>query len=282
MTAQAQAPGRSGALPIPEPAPASRAQRADPVRAGAARAPRWAQPLCDDLGRRILPMSEHGHDTTLQPIDGHATSAWVERPAAPPRGGVVVVQEIFGVNPHIRAVAARFAQAGFLAVAPRLFDRVAPGTELGYDEAGIARGRELVAALGFDAALRDVHAAAGWLRAQGLKAGVVGFCWGGTAALLSATRLGLPAVSYYGGRSMAFLHEHPQAPLLLHYGARDPLIPPEHVAAQRAAFPEAEVHVHAAGHGFNCDQRTDFDSAASAAAWRLTLDFLHRHLAASS
>jgi carboxymethylenebutenolidase len=226
-------------------------------------------------------MPDHTHEIRLQPVDGHATSACVERPAGPARGGVVVVQEIFGVNPHIRALAARFAQAGFLAVAPRLFDRVAPGAELGYDEPGIARGRELVAALGFDAALRDVHAAAAWLRAHGLAAGVVGFCWGGTAALLSATRIGLPAVSCYGGRSMPFLHEHPQAPLLLHYGARDPLIPPEHVAAQRAAFPDAEVHVHAAGHGFNCDQRADFDAAASAAAWDLTLAFLARHLTAA-
>ena len=225
-------------------------------------------------------MPDRSHEIPLRPVDAHATSAWVERPAGPPRGGVVVVQEIFGVNAHIRAVAARFAAEGFLAVAPRLFDRVAAGTELGYDEAGVARGRELVAALGFDAALRDIRAAADWIASQGPRAGVVGFCWGGTAALLSATRLGLPAVSYYGGRSMAFLHEHPQAPLLLHYGARDPLIPPDHVDAQRAAFPDAEVHVHAAGHGFNCDQRADFDAAASGAAWSQTLRFLAGHLRA--
>jgi len=217
-------------------------------------------------------------DITLHPVDHHPTTAWVARPDGAPRMGVVVVQEIFGVNPHIRAVASRFADAGCLAVAPRVFDRVAPGTELGYDEPGIARGRALVGEVGFDAALRDVHAAAAWLSAQGLCAGVVGFCWGGSVALLAATRLGLPAVSYYGGRSMAFLHERPQAPLLLHYGARDPLIPPDHVAAQRAAFPGAEVHVHAAGHGFDCAERADFDAAASAAAWDLTLAFLRRHL----
>lgn len=223
-------------------------------------------------------MREACHPIMLHPVDGHATGAWVGRPRGAPRAGVVVVQEIFGVNAHIRSVAARFAEDGFLAVAPRLFDRVAPDTELGYDDAGIARGRELVGLLGFDAALRDIRAAADWLVAQELAAGVAGFCWGGTAALLAATRLGLPAVSYYGGRSMPFLHEHPQAPLLLHYGARDALIPPDHVAAQRAAFPGAEVHVHAAGHGFNCDQRADFDAAASSAAWRQTLAFLDRHL----
>ncbi|MFN9729588.1 MAG: dienelactone hydrolase family protein [Pseudomonadota bacterium] len=223
-------------------------------------------------------MREDGHTILLHPVDGHATGAWIERPRGAPRGGVVVVQEIYGVNSHIRSVVARFADDGFLAVAPRLLDRVAPETELGYDDAGIARGRELVALLGFDAALRDIRAAADWLVAQELAAGVVGFCWGGTAALLAATRLGIPAVSYYGGRSMAFLHERPQAPLLLHYGVRDPLILPGDVAAQRAAFPKAEVHVHAAGHGFNCDQRADFDAAASAAAWQQTLAFLQRHL----
>lgn len=224
-------------------------------------------------------MSATFHDITLAPVDGHATTAWVARPPHAASIGVVVVQEIFGVNAHVRAVAARLAEAGLLALAPRVFDRVAPGAELGYDDAGVARGRELVAQLGFDAALRDVHAAAAWLRAQDLPVGVVGFCWGGSVALLAATRLGLPAVSYYGGRSMAFLHERPQAPLLLHYGERDPLIPPAHVAAQRAAFAGAEVHVHAAGHGFNCDQRADFDATASAAAWAQTLAFLQRHLA---
>jgi carboxymethylenebutenolidase len=224
-------------------------------------------------------MHAAGPEITLRPVDHHPTTAWVARPPGTPSMGVVVVQEIFGVNAHVRAIATRFAEAGFLALAPRVFDRVAPGTELGYDEDGIARGRVLVADVGFDAALRDVHAAAAWLSAQGLRAGVVGFCWGGSVALLAATRLGLPAVSYYGGRSMAFLHERPQAPLLLHYGARDPLIPADHVAAQRAAFAGAEVHVHAAGHGFNCDQRADFDPAASATAWAQTLTFLRRHLA---
>jgi carboxymethylenebutenolidase len=212
----------------------------------------------------------------LHAVDGVRTTAFVAGPEGPPRGGVVVVQEIFGVNAHIRAVARQLAAQGFLAVAPRLFDRVAPGTELGYDEAGVARGRALVAELGFDAALRDVHAAAGWLQSQDTGAAVVGYCWGGTVALLSCTRIGLPAVSYYGGRSMAFLHETPQAPLLLHYGEHDALIPPDHVAAQRAAFPQAEVHVYAAGHGFNCTERRDHDPPSAALALARTLAFLER------
>jgi carboxymethylenebutenolidase len=216
-------------------------------------------------------------DVELRAHDGHRAPAFVCAPAGPPRGGVVVVQEIFGVNPHIRGVARQFAREGWLAIAPRLFERVAPGTELGYDAAGVARGRELVAALGFDAALRDIHAAVGWLRTQGVGAGVVGYCWGGTAALLACTRMGVPAVSYYGGRSMDFLHEQPQAPLLLHFGARDPLIPAEHVAAQRQAFAVAEAHVYSAGHGFNCAERADFDDDAAALALQRTLAFLERH-----
>lgn len=210
-------------------------------------------------------------------IDGHVGSAWVAQPASEPRTAVVVVQEIFGVNPHIRAVTERFAAAGFLGVAPRLFDRVAAGTELGYDDAGVARGRELVAQLGFDAALRDISAVASWARNQGLGVSVVGFCWGGTAALLAATRLGVPAISYYGGRSMGYLHERPQAPLMLHFGQRDALIPAGHVARQRIAFPTAVVHEYTAGHGFNCTERADFDAESAALAFTRTLDFLARH-----
>jgi carboxymethylenebutenolidase len=215
-------------------------------------------------------------EISLEAIDGVRLSAYLAEPDGPPRGGVVVVQEIFGVNAHIRAVTREFARQGFLAVAPRVFDRVAPGTELGYDEAGVARGRALVAELGFDAALRDVHAAAGWLQSQDTGAAVVGYCWGGTVALLACTRIGLPAVSYYGGRSMAFLHETPQAPLLLHFGAHDALIPADHVAAQRAAFPEAEAHVYDAGHGFNCTERRDHHPPSAALALQRTLAFLER------
>jgi carboxymethylenebutenolidase len=117
----------------------------------------------------------------------------------------------------------------------------------------------------------------GWLRTQGVGSAVVGYCWGGTAALLSCTRMGVPAVSYYGGRSMGFLHEQPQAPLQLHFGERDPLIPAGHVAAQRTAFAAADVHLYAAGHGFNCGERADYDDAASALALQRTLAFLDRH-----
>lgn len=211
----------------------------------------------------------------LSSTDEHRLSVWHEPALGTRRGGLVLVQEIFGVNPHIRAVAARWAAAGYDVLAPSVFDRIEHGVELGYDADGVARGRELVAAIGFDNALRDVAACARQLAADGPVA-VLGFCWGGTVALLAATRLGLPAVSYYGGRSVPFLHEHLQAPLLLHFGERDPIIPPEHVARIRAAFPTAEAHVYPVGHGFNCDQRADYDAPAAALAFARSEAFLER------
>lgn len=219
-----------------------------------------------------------GNWTELESGDGHRYAAWVAEPAGTPRGGLVVVQEIFGVNAHIRGVAERYAAEGYLAIAPCLFDRVERGVELGYDEAGVARGRELAAALGFDPALRDIAAAATWA-AQAGPVAVLGYCWGGTLALLSCTRLKLPAVSYYGGRSVPFLHERPGAPLLMHFGERDSIIPPAHLALTRAALPQAEIHVWPAGHGFNCEERADYDPACALQAQAVTLAFLQRQAA---
>jgi carboxymethylenebutenolidase len=190
----------------------------------------------------------------------------------------VVVQEIFGVNAHVRSVVERFAEAGFVAVAPALFDPIERDVALDYDEAGIAKGRELTAALGFDRALTLVAAAAERLQAQGFRAGAVGFCWGGTVAFLANTRLGLPAVSYYGGRTVPFLDEATRAPMLFHFGEHDPIIPPEAVAAHRARQPTATIHVYPAGHGFNCDARQDFDAASAALAWQRTTAFFDEAL----
>jgi carboxymethylenebutenolidase len=213
----------------------------------------------------------------LTAMDDHRLAGWLAEPVAAARGAVVVVQEIFGVNGHIRAVTEAYADAGFRALAPALLDRAERGVELGYDEAAVARGRELVVKVGFDNALRDIAAAAAQLAAPGRTA-VVGYCWGGTAALLANTRMKLPAVSYYGGRSMPFLHERPGAPLMLHFGERDPIIPSEHRARIIAAFPEAHAHVYPAGHGFNCSERADYDAPSAALARERTLAFLTRHL----
>lgn len=204
--------------------------------------------------------------------------AWRADPSSPPLGAMVVVQEIFGVNAHIRQVTERFAAAGFVALAPALFDPVQPGVELDYDADGIQKGRELSASLGFDRAVELIGATASKLQAEGLRTGAAGFCWGGTVALLGNTRLGLPAVSYYGGRSVPFLREPLRAPMLFHFGERDPIIPSEHVAAHRDAYPGATIHVYPAGHGFNCDQRDDFDPASADLAWQRTTDFLAENL----
>lgn len=205
--------------------------------------------------------------------------AWRADPAAPSRAAVLVIQEIFGVNAHIRSVTERFAQAGFVALAPALFDPVEHGVELGYDAAGIERGRALITALGVERGLDVLDAAAETLQMEGLRIGAVGFCWGGTFAFLCSTRLALPAVDYYGARSVPFLDEPPKAPLLCHFGARDDSIPPEVVARHRAR-PETRVFEYAtAGHAFNRDvDPRAYDAASATLAWQRTLDFLSEHL----
>ncbi len=214
----------------------------------------------------------------LGSLDGARVGGFLAMPARPARVMVVVLQEVFGVNRHIRAVCARFAEAGFAALAPAFFDRIGKGLEYGYDPPGLAAGRALVADLGWDAPLRDLRAADEHLR-QRLGAGQVasvGFCWGGTLAALGATRLGLPAVSYYGARTGPFLHERPQAPLLMHFGEQDALFPPVEVESVRRAWPTAEVYLYPAGHGFNCEERADHHPASATLAWQRTLAFLKR------
>ena len=206
--------------------------------------------------------------------------AWRADPVSAPRGGIVVVQEIFGVNPHVRSVADRYAGAGYVALAPAFFDPVERGVELGYDTAGMARGRELVTALGMERAVQVLAAAADLLRAEGLKVGVVGFCWGGTVALLGNTRLGLPASSYYGARNLPFLDEPLRAPIQFHFGEDDPSIPPEAVAAHRERQPDAEVFTYAgAGHAFNREIDADsYDGASAQLAHRRTMQLFEHAL----
>lgn len=205
-------------------------------------------------------------------------SAWHARPKVTPRGALIVVQEIFGVNSHIRQVADRFANYGYVAIAPALFDVVHPGTELGYDEAGVARGRAIVEEIGFNGALDGVRGAFDYLESE-FKVGVVGFCWGGSVAYYTNTKLGLPAVSYYGGRTVPLLRERPRAPLMLHFGELDAMIPPEDVQAHRDALSNPEIIVWpGVGHGFNCDQRPDYDADTSQLAMTRTLNFFQKHL----
>lgn len=218
-----------------------------------------------------------GRDIALDTAHG-TVCAWRADPVAQPRGALVVVQEVFGVNDHIRSVVERYAAEGWIALAPELFDPIETGVELGYDQAGVAKGRELAAALGFDRAIAIVDAAARRLQTEGCKVGVVGFCWGGTIALLANTRLRLPAVSFYGGRSLPFLDEPLRVPMLFHFGARDPIIPPGDVAAHREKHPGAEIHVYPAGHGFHCDQRADYHAESARLAHQRTLAFFAEHI----
>lgn len=216
-----------------------------------------------------------GQTIALTASDGHRPGAW-EAVAPDATMGVVVVQEIFGVNAHIRAVTDRFAAHGFSAVAPALFDRHEPGFESGYSAPEIERARGFLAGFDWDAALRDVEAAAAHLRAKGLKVAVVGFCLGGSAAFLSATRLSgiAAAVGYYGGHIAKCRDEVPRCPTMLHFGRSDHSIPMEDVEAVRAARPDVEIHVYEAGHGFSCDARASHDPESAALAWDRTLAHL--------
>jgi len=215
-------------------------------------------------------------------VDPHTTiDGWLERPQGTPRAGVVVIQEIFGVNAHMREVAAHYARHGYLALAPALFDPVQPGLELDYTADGMAQGKALATEVGLEQAVNLVDAAARALRAEGVESiGAVGFCWGGTIAYLANTRLGLPATSYYGARTAKYLDEALRAPMQFHFGADDASIPPADIALHRQAHPDAEAYVYAgAGHAFNRDvDPSHYSADAAREADARTLAFFGAHL----
>ena len=221
----------------------------------------------------------------LQAADGFSFPAYVAQPVGPAKGAVVVLQEIFGVNSHIRSVADGYANEGWLAVAPSTFHRVKPGVELGYSQDDMAAGFALktaVEALPAPGVLQDIQAAIRHA-AQAGKVGIVGYCWGGLLTWRSACTLdGLSAaVCYYGG-GMTTPDEaarQPKVPTMAHFGEKDHWIPLESVEAFRKAHPDVEVHVYKADHGFNCDQRASHDATAARLARERTLAFFARHLA---
>lgn len=220
-----------------------------------------------------------GQTLKLTAADGFTFDAYRADPAGTPKGAIVVVQEIFGVNSHIRNVADGFAAAGYVAIAPGIFDRAAPGIELGYDQAGIDEGLKVRAAIPIEGTLADLQAAVGAVKGAG-KVGIVGYCWGGTLAFLAAGKLtGLSAaVGYYGGQIAQFLDGEPKVPTLLHFGKEDHGIPLTDVEKIRARYPGIPVHLYDAGHGFNCDQRGSYDKASAALALQRTLEFFGKHL----
>lgn len=221
-----------------------------------------------------------GEHISLQAADGQELGAYVAHPDREPIAGLVVVQEIFGVNAHIRRVTDGWARDGFLAVAPALFDRIEPNVELGYEGADMQRAMSFIPRLNMDKSVLDVRAAVDYVaEATGKKVGVVGFCFGGTLAWLAATRMPVQAaVGYYGGRISQYAEEQPRCPVMLHFGRLDAHIPAEEVEKVHRAHPEVEIHWYEAGHGFNCDARASYSAEAAALARDRSLRFLKEHL----
>ncbi len=217
------------------------------------------------------------HSIQIPTTGQHCIGAWLAEPAGTPRGGIVVAQEIFGVNGHIRSVVERFAELGYVAIAPAFFDHVETGVELGYDRAGFATGKQLVTEVGLDRAVEDVASAAASIASAG-KIGCVGYCWGGTVAYLAAARLAMPSVSYYGMRNVKYFNELPKAPVQFHFGDHDSSIPPAMIERHRSELPDAEIFVYPADHGFNCDSRAQYDAASAGLALQRTLEFFEREL----
>ncbi len=221
-----------------------------------------------------------GETITLTAEDDHTLAGYRVAPKGTPRGGLVVVQEIFGVNSHIKRVCDGFAADGYVALAPAIFDRVERDFAIGYKPEDIERGRNVRGKIPLEDAVKDVRAAVKALGAERLKVGVVGYCFGGTLAWLAATRIdGVAcAVGYYGGGIADAAGEKPRCPVLLHFGETDQSIPPDHHARVRAAHPDLPMQMYPAGHGFNCDERASYHEPSATLARKRTLEFLAKHL----
>jgi len=225
-----------------------------------------------------------GNFIDLKAADGFVFPAYVAQPAGAPKGSIVVVQEIFGVNSHIRSVADGYASQGYLAVAPATFHRVKPGVDLGYSPDDMGAGIALKAAvesLPSPGVMQDIQAAIQHA-AQGGKVGIVGYCWGGLLTWRAACMLdGLSAaVPYYGGgvTTPDEVARVPRVPVMAHFGDQDHWISLESVEAFKRAHPDVEVHIYHANHGFNCDQRASYDAASAKLARERTLAFFGKHL----
>lgn len=222
-----------------------------------------------------------GEFISLTAEDGHAFDCYKADPEGPSKGGVVVIQEIFGVNSHIRSVADGYAADGYSVLAPALFDRAEKNFEVGYTPDDIAKGRDTRAKVDWADAVKDIAATVAALKAGGAqKIGSVGYCWGGSMAWLTATRIaGVDASScYYGGQIAMFNDEQAQCPVMMHFGENDHGIPMADVDKVRQAHGDAEVFVYPAGHGFNCDQRGDFHPESAKLARARTLELFAKHV----
>ena len=221
-----------------------------------------------------------GEFTTLMARDGHEFNAWL---ASPPqkgaaRGALVIAQEIFGVNRHIRRVADDYAAQGYVSIAPCLYDRVRRGIELGYSEPEIQEGRGYRLQIPKEKTLLDLTASLNVVKHAG-RVAVIGYCWGGTLAYLAACDLPVVcAVSYYGGQIKEYLGKSPRRPVMYHFGEKDPHIPMSDVDRIRAADPNGIFHLYPADHGFNCEDRGTYDAASAALARERTLAFLKERM----
>ena len=220
-----------------------------------------------------------GTNITLTAADGFKLGGWRADPVGKPKGGLVVIQEIFGVNSHVRNVCDRFAAQGYTAVAPAVFDRIAPNFECGYSPAEVEHARTFIPKIDWAKIMLDTSAAIDAVKSAG-KVGIVGYCMGGTVSFLAACRLdGLSCASgYYGGGIAAAANEKPRVPTILHFGDQDQSIPMADVEKVKAARPETPIFVYHAGHGFHCDERASFSPFAAQVAGARTQELFAKHI----
>jgi carboxymethylenebutenolidase len=220
-----------------------------------------------------------GKNIELTAADGHKLSAYRAEPAGKPRGALIVIMEIFGVNSHIRSVADDYAKEGYLAIAPAMFDRVQRGLDIGYTPADIEVGRGAMQKMKLDDAVKDVAAALAEVKSAG-KVGIVGYCWGGTVAWKSASSVGglACAIAYYGGGIPGLIGEKPKIPVMFHWGETDQSIPLDKAKEVAAAHKDQTHYFYPAGHGFNCDQRGSYNADSSKLAKTRSLEFLRKHV----
>jgi len=211
---------------------------------------------------------------TLMARDGHTFNAYLAAPEGHAHGAVVILQEIFGLNEHIRSIVDQYAAAGFVAIAPALYDRIGRNITTGYSAADVERARGYMLQVRRDDALRDIAAAINVVKHAG-RVALIGYCWGGTLAWVGARTLPVQAaVGYYASRIGENLDGVPAVPMMLHFGEHDAGIPLADVEKARALFPQGIFHIYPAGHGFNCNMRPSYDAACAQLAFERTLEFL--------
>ncbi len=221
-----------------------------------------------------------GQPIKLTASDNFQLGGYRAEPSGAPKAAEVVIQEIFGVNHHIRSVCDRLADEGYVAIAPAIFDRTQPDFQCGYSPDEVATARKFIASPDWEAMLRDTQAAIDAVKKVG-PVGIIGFCLGGSIAYAAATKLsGLKAaIGYYGGAIVRFADDKPQAPTQLHFGEKDAGIPLADVETIRTKRPEVEIHVYpGAQHGFHCDERASYDKASADIAWPRSMAFFAKHL----